>query len=557
VSNAIRYDSLLLRALAAELDARLRGLRVARAHLERSARVLTVVTGPRRRPLTLRWSLHPASGHLLLAEQDPAPAGALLQVAPGTSIAAVSTLPDERILRIRLDAGPVAPGLVRALVVELLGNRWNALALGADDVIVDMLVPHRSDPRGLRPGVLYSAPPARPRSGPEAVSALAEWLAALAETPAARRRSVLLEKFAYTSPLNVDWVLGDAASREAGVHELEDAHRRYQLLLDPAPRPCLLGGVQPYPFPLTPDAAEAPSLLRAFALAAEVGGTAPVSAEGALRSRVLAGLHHREQRLLVRREKLQQEAAGATGEASRLRADADLLLAHLHAVPRGAAVVELADFGGTPRRLELDPAVTPQRNARQWYEQARRRSLAAERVPSLVERLERELAKLVELRARVESGEASEAELLPWAARAEQRSQPRTLPYRTYRTTGGLEVRVGRNARANDVLTRDHASPEDIWLHARDTGGAHVILRWGRREANPAHADLVEAACLAAVHSRSRTSALVAVDWTRRKYVRRPRKAGPGQVVLERASTVFVEPDIALEQRLREGEETP
>jgi len=96
-----------------------------------------------------------------------------------------------------------------------------------------------------------------------------------------------------------------------------------------------------------------------------------------------------------------------------------------------------------------------------------------------------------------------------------------------------------------------HSAPEDIWLHARDAGGAHVLLRWGRRDENPPRADLLEAAALAALHSRARTSALVPVDWTRRKYVRKPRKAAPGQVVLERASTVFVAPDPALERRLR------
>lgn len=84
-----------------------------------------------------------------------------------------------------------------------------------------------------------------------------------------------------------------------------------------------------------------------------------------------------------------------------------------------------------------------------------------------------------------------------------------------------------------------------------------MILRWGRREANPPRADLQEAACLAALHSRSRTSAVVPVDWTRRKYVHKPRKGVPGQVVIERASTMFVEPDPALEQRLRDEEGAP
>jgi predicted ribosome quality control (RQC) complex YloA/Tae2 family protein len=76
-------------------------------------------------------------------------------------------------------------------------------------------------------------------------------------------------------------------------------------------------------------------------------------------------------------------------------------------------------------------------------------------------------------------------------------------------------------------------------------------LRWSDREANPPATDLAEAAALAALHSRARTSGAVPVDWTRRKYVRKPRGSKPGSVVIERAQTLFVEPDQSLEKRLR------
>jgi predicted ribosome quality control (RQC) complex YloA/Tae2 family protein len=144
------------------------------------------------------------------------------------------------------------------------------------------------------------------------------------------------------------------------------------------------------------------------------------------------------------------------------------------------------------------------------------------------------------------------AGLIPPPSRRKQRpGAGPALPYRRYRTSGGLEVRVGRGSRANDNLTLHHSSPEDIWMHARDVAGAHVVLRWGRREENPPARDIAEAATLAALRSRARTSGTVPVDWTRRKYVRKPRKAPPGLVTLERAQTVFVAPDAGLEERLR------
>jgi predicted ribosome quality control (RQC) complex YloA/Tae2 family protein len=148
-----------------------------------------------------------------------------------------------------------------------------------------------------------------------------------------------------------------------------------------------------------------------------------------------------------------------------------------------------------------------------------------------------------------------------WAAAALRRPErtPRAspaaaerLPYRVYRTSGGLEVRVGKTSRDNDRLTFHHASPGDVWLHARSVPGSHVVLRWSAPEAPPAR-DLEEAAVLAALHSRARTSGTVAVDWTRRKHVRKPRGAPPGRVGLLHARTLLVAPDPEVEARLRAG----
>ncbi len=88
-----------------------------------------------------------------------------------------------------------------------------------------------------------------------------------------------------------------------------------------------------------------------------------------------------------------------------------------------------------------------------------------------------------------------------------------------------------------------------MWLHARHAAGAHVVLRWTEEGAPPGR-DLAEAATLAALHSKARTSGSVPVDWTRRKHVRKPRGAGPGTVVPDRVRTVFVRPDPSVAEAL-------
>jgi predicted ribosome quality control (RQC) complex YloA/Tae2 family protein len=123
-------------------------------------------------------------------------------------------------------------------------------------------------------------------------------------------------------------------------------------------------------------------------------------------------------------------------------------------------------------------------------------------------------------------------------------------PYREYRSSGGLDIWVGRGAASNDALTFHESAPDDVWMHARESAGAHVILRW-TDDAPPPKADLIEAAALAAWHSKSRGSTIVPVDWTRRKHVRKPRGAPPGTVTVERTKSIAARPSAALEKKLR------
>jgi predicted ribosome quality control (RQC) complex YloA/Tae2 family protein len=177
----------------------------------------------------------------------------------------------------------------------------------------------------------------------------------------------------------------------------------------------------------------------------------------------------------------------------------------------------------------------------------------------LIREAESRIVELSDLLDRVRAGKALADEIrevLPepgTGGRGTTNAPGPSLPYRRYWTSGGLEVRVGRGSKANDQLTFKHSAPNDIWLHARHSAGAHVVLRWNGKETPPAR-DLEQAAILAALHSKARTSGSVPVDWTTRKYVRKPRKAPPGSVLLDRAKTLFVEPDPSLLDRLKERE---
>jgi len=353
----------------------------------------------------------------------------------------------------------------------------------------------------------------------------------------------------------------------------------------PAPGAWLLpgpAGPQPYPHPLgRDDAAPAPGLLAAFrraaaasprwsavalpAAGAEAAAPGSGAGEGALGPsaspldpdalRLEAALREEADRAERRAAALERELTGGP-KPGRLREDANLLLARLRDVPRGAGRVTLEDFDGGRREIELDPALSAADNAERMYDEAARRERAAERLPATIARARDRAAAIQDALERLpESGPTAElwdlAGGLPATGPERRSARGAPLPYRTYRSSGGLEIRVGRGARQNDQLTFHHSHTEDIWLHARQVPGAHVILRWGRKDENPPRRDLLEAAVAAAVHSDARHSGTVGVDWTRRKYVRSPRKAPPGRVIPERVRTVFVEPSEALLEKLK------
>ena len=112
-----------------------------------------------------------------------------------------------------------------------------------------------------------------------------------------------------------------------------------------------------------------------------------------------------------------------------------------------------------------------------------------------------------------------------------------------YISSDGFDIYVGKNNYQNDQLTFHFAEPGDIWLHANDIPGSHVILRRGEREREPSDADLTEACAVAAQNSVAKGPA--DVDYTEARYVSKPRGAKPGHVIYRNYRTAHVDPDPA------------
>lgn len=245
----------------------------------------------------------------------------------------------------------------------------------------------------------------------------------------------------------------------------------------------------------------------------------------------------RELRRLARLEaNLEQDLAGLP-EAEALRRQGEALLAAPQLVPPGATAAELADpyASGASVRVTLDPRLSAPANADRLFAKARRIDRARAQVKERLRqtRDERGAARTLEARA-LEARER--AELAP---RATQEEEVGASGPRHYLTSRGLSMLVGRGARENHRLTFGIAKPEDHWLHARDSPGAHVIVR--DPEGRAGAEDLREAAEVAAFFSDARAEARVDVHVTRRKHVR-PARGGPGRVHVFHSETLRVVP---------------
>jgi predicted ribosome quality control (RQC) complex YloA/Tae2 family protein len=133
------------------------------------------------------------------------------------------------------------------------------------------------------------------------------------------------------------------------------------------------------------------------------------------------------------------------------------------------------------------------------------------------------------------------------------RAQPPLPPYRTFLAASGARILVGRGADRNDALTFHVARPHDLWLHAKNRAGAHVVVPLDKSASCPADV-LVEAAHLAAHFSEARDEALVEIQHTPRRYLRKPRGSAPGFVVVDREKVMVLRRDAQLLRRLLERE---
>ena len=251
---------------------------------------------------------------------------------------------------------------------------------------------------------------------------------------------------------------------------------------------------------------------------------------------------------------IQSEELKACADRENLRICGDLIQANLYRIEKGAAECELENFydeNMAKIRIKLDPALSASANAQKYYKNYRKAKTAEQVLTQQIENAGNELdyvSSVMDNLSRAESvreldeirQELIDEGYIKARGRSPKREKP--LPPREFISESGFRILVGRNNRQNDRLTLKDCEKNDIWFHTKDIPGSHTVIITNGRE--PDEGTILYAAQLAAYYSKARQAGKVMVDYTRIKYVSKPRGAKPGKVIYTNAKSLMCAPAV-------------
>jgi predicted ribosome quality control (RQC) complex YloA/Tae2 family protein len=224
---------------------------------------------------------------------------------------------------------------------------------------------------------------------------------------------------------------------------------------------------------------------------------------------------------------------------------ANILMANLHEIPEKVQKVTLHDFYHNKEiTIKLKDNFSPQRNAEIYYRKGKNQKIEMQTLTENIEKRKTEFAKIKNQLFDIQKidGLKELRKYLKTNGFGEENEEKEEAPFRRY-DHEGFEILVGKNAKNNDLLTQKYAFKEDLWLHARDVTGSHVIIKYKAGKPFPSTV-IARAAELAAWFSKRKNDSLCPVIYTPKKYVRKPKGSAEGAVVLEKEQVLMVEPKL-------------
>lgn len=575
------FDGLVLASIRRELE-NLVGGRVEQVQEDATGDIILLIRRGKQK-YRLLWSVHPrwARVHLVTEQAAGQPSffcTMLRRCLVGGRLTELKQPGFERILRMYVAASDdLGRSVTRVLIGEFMGRHANLILTDQDGTIIDARKRYThqvSRYREVLPGVPYLAPPVTRKNllalDEEAFAGfLLGWPL---ETPVAEALQSGIDGLGMATAREVVFRAGlppDARLEICGAYELSrlwsEARRLYADVIEGKASPTFLFGPEGTPLDFAADdLTHLRATRRVYGkmneiVAAYYAWVQEKAHFESLYRELHAALKRRRSLLEKKLDLVGQDLAGER-DAARARRYGELILTHLHRIKKGHTSAALEDLEqGETVVVPLRPELSPAENAQAYFKAYAKTRNRVTQAQAIMARLKEERTYLDEishslaLATRGTDLDEIREEMEKQGFLRGRNGRPRPAGGKPcpllFRSSDGFQIFVGKNNHQNDYITFKIGRGGDIWLHARGVPGAHVLITTGGKEVSPTA--IAEAAALAAYYSRARDEQHVPVDYTLRKYVRKPQGARPGFVVYSNEKTITVTPGVpaALESK--------
>lgn len=569
------FDGLFTRMMTKELAEALAGGRIGKIYQPSKNEVLLIVRS-KGKNVKLLLSAHPVYARIQLTEEEyvhpkepPMFCMVLRKHLEGAVIEKIEQRGLDRVVLIHIKGrNEIGDPVRKQLIIELMGKHSNiVLTDGESGTIIDSIkhVSHAVNRyRAVLPGQSYRFPPEQDKTDPLACSE--SDIISQIDFNAGKIDAQLVSRFLGISPLFAKEVV-----HLAGLPNRETVPKAFLSLTDKIKR----GDIRPtlmkredkeffYLFPLEHVGGErvyfktlSELLDRYYFEKAERDRVKQIA--GDLERFIKKEIEKNERK----REKLQREWQESE-KSGEYQLYGELLTANLHLAEKGMKEITVTNYyTGEPLTIPLDADKSPSENAQAYFRKYQKAKNAREAVKTQLEQTEKELEYLSLLHEQIRMASAKDLDeikeelaeqgyLKEKAGRKEKPGKKAAPAPEQFLASDGTPILVGKNNKQNEYLTMRLARKEEVWLHAKNVPGSHVVIR----SSEPSEETLLEAAHLAAYYSKARNSGNVDVDYTKVKYVRKPTGAKPGFVIYDHQKTVRVTPDTDLVAKMRKASRT-
>ncbi len=229
---------------------------------------------------------------------------------------------------------------------------------------------------------------------------------------------------------------------------------------------------------------------------------------------------------------------------------ANLLLMNINKLRKGQdSITVYNEINNTDVTIALDKALLPNQNIDRLFEKAKAEKINFQKSIYLYSNLKSQFDRLTEMQQKLGTLEDYKDILLIQhelgiKSNMELRRQEPESNFRRFLIDNKYHLFVGKNSKNNEELTTKFAKQNDLWFHARSVSGSHVVLRIENIKEQVPKNIIKKAASIAAFYSKAKTSKLVSVSYTFKKYVIKKKNLDPGQVILLREQVILVPPEI-------------